>query len=78
MKPAFAVALGVGVAVSAALVGHASALSAATDEAGIKQQICNRVGCPDTSTRLCAEVTGEVNFPFFTGSVDYKCYEPEA
>lgn len=37
-----------------------------------KQALCNGVGCPDTETRLCAEINATVGG---TGVV-YKCYEP--
>lgn len=44
-------------------------------ESGIidKKELCNKVGCPDTHTRLCAEIHATVaGF-----GVVYKCYEPE-
>lgn len=64
-------------AVGAAAAAHATSVAHAVQDEGLKQKICEAVGCPDTSDRLCAEVSGEVDFPFFKGTVSYKCYEPE-
>lgn len=60
-----------------ALTGLTVSLSATVaEEAGVKTKVCQAVGCPDTSTRLCAEVSGEVSVGVFSGTVNYQCYEP--
>jgi hypothetical protein len=66
-----------GILSATAAVGSVAASAAQEEDANLKKRICNAVGCPDTQTRLCAEVQGEVSFPFFSGSVNYQCYEPE-
>ena len=38
-----------------------------------KRAACNKVGCPDTNLRLCAEIHATVG----GFGVVYKCYEPE-
>lgn len=74
----FVFAATLGLSIAGGLIASLSATDAAAAEEGIKSQICNAVGCPDTPGRVCANVSGEVSFPFFSGSVDYTCYEPGA
>lgn len=67
---------------TAALVGVASALWVGTaraasdeDEEGMKQRVCNAIGCPGGGQQ-CAEASGTIGIPGVGElSITFFCYE---